>query len=59
MTKTKLSRLQKWTKEAAQQYLDEILLLSKKDMQNLFPGCSLWEEKFLGMTKSFVAHNFK
>ncbi|EPR65035.1 hypothetical protein ADICYQ_5964 [Cyclobacterium qasimii M12-11B] len=54
-----MSRLQKWTKEAAQQYLDEILLLSKKDMQNLFPGCSLWEEKFLGMTKSFVAHNFK
>ena len=59
LTKTKLSRLQKWSEKDARQYLDEILLLSKNDMKELFPLSKLTREKFMGMTKSFVVHNFK
>ncbi len=57
LTKTKLSRLEKWDEKAAQQYLDEIKLLSKDELKNLFPGSKVYEENFLGMTKSFAAHN--
>ena len=59
LTKTKFSRFKKWSKKEAQQYLDEIILLSKKDMKELFPSSKLTKEKFMGMTKSFVVHNFK
>lgn len=59
LTKTKLSRFKKWSHKEAQQYLDEILLLSKKDMIALFPSSKLTKEKFMGMTKSFVVHNFE
>lgn len=59
LTKTKFSRFQRWTREAAQQYLDEIVLLSRKDMIELFPASVIWNEKVFGATKSFVAHNFK
>lgn len=57
LTKTKLSRLHQWRKEIAQQYLDEIRLLSLDEMKMLFPNSTIYKEKFLGMTKSFVAHN--
>ena len=57
LTKTKLSRLHRWRTEKAKQYLKEIRLLSKKEMLKLFPGATLFKEKFLGMNKSFVAHN--
>lgn len=59
LTKTKFSRFKKWSPKEAQQYLDEILLLSKKDMIELFPSSKLTNEKFMGMTKSFVVHNFE
>ena len=59
LTKTKLSRFRKWTDQAAEQYIKEIVLLSKKDIQELFPSSKIWKERFAGMTKSFVAHNFK
>lgn len=57
LTQTKISRMQKWAPKDAQQYLDEIRLISQKEMQKLFPGAKLYKEKFLGMTKSFTAHN--
>ena len=57
LTKTKLSRMQKWEAENARQYLDEILLLDEKGMKKLFPKASLYKEKMLGLTKSFSAHN--
>lgn len=57
LTKTKLSRLHLWREEKAQQYLNEIRLLSLGEMKMLFPNSTIYKEKFLGMTKSFVAHN--
>jgi hypothetical protein len=57
LTKTKLSRLHQWREEKAKQYLDEIRLLSLNEIKILFPKSTIFKEKFLGMTKSFVAHN--
>lgn len=57
LTKTKLSQTRKWDPAAAKQYLEEIRLLTGKEMNKLFPKSTIYKEKFLGMTKSFVAHN--
>ncbi|UZD21725.1 class I SAM-dependent methyltransferase [Algoriphagus halophytocola] len=57
LTKTKVSRLQKWDPAHAQQYLDEIRLLTLQEMKKLFPGSSIYKESWLGMTKSICAHN--
>ncbi|PZX59873.1 methyltransferase family protein [Algoriphagus ratkowskyi] len=57
LTKTKLSRLQKWDAKDAQQYLDEIRLLDQEEMQRLFPNSKMYLEKFMGMIKSISAHN--
>ncbi len=57
LTKTKLSRNQKWDPEYAKQYISEIRLLSSKEMGTLFSN-KLYKEKFLGMSKSIIAHNF-
>ena len=58
LTKTKLSRLKKWDQEFAKQYIEEIRLLSEKEMKILFPKSKIYYEKFFGMNKSFTAHNF-
>ena len=57
LTKTKVSRLQIWDPIHAQQYLDEIRLLDQSEMQKLFPGSKMYQEKFMGMIKSICAHN--
>lgn len=57
LTKTPLSRGRRWQERDASQYLNEIRLLSKKDLKKLFPLASIYQEKFLGMNKSFAAHN--
>jgi predicted SAM-dependent methyltransferase len=57
LTKTKLSRLQKWDPKDAQQYLDEIRLLDLREMQQLFPNSNMYLEKVMGMIKSISAHN--
>lgn len=57
LTKTRLSRLQKWDKNDAKQYLDEILLLDEKAMKTLFSGASIYKERMLGLVKSISAHN--
>jgi ubiquinone/menaquinone biosynthesis C-methylase UbiE len=59
LTKTKLSRNMKWERKAAQQYLDEIRLISGREYRGLFPGGNIWKEKFFCLSKSFIAHNFK
>ncbi len=59
LTKTKLSRMQKWDPSFAEAYLEEIRLLSFGEMKKLFPGANVYFEKFLGMNKSFVFHNMK
>jgi 2-polyprenyl-3-methyl-5-hydroxy-6-metoxy-1,4-benzoquinol methylase len=59
LTKTKISRFQRWEADAAQHYLDEIRLLNKAEMSLLFPNSKLLKEKVLGMTKSLTAHNLR
>jgi hypothetical protein len=39
-------------------YIDEILLPSENKFNFFFPNIKICKEKFLFMTKSFVAHNF-
>ena len=58
LTKTKLSRLKKWDKNFAKQYIKEIRLLNLKEMKELFPNSKIYFEKFLGMNKSFTMYNF-
>lgn len=58
LTKTTLIRGIKRDKEAAEKKVNEIRLLSKKQLKELFPHSLIYEEKFWGMTKSFIAHNF-
>ncbi len=57
LTKTKFSRLKKWSSAEASQYIAEIRLLNAQEMKALFPGASLLKEKVLGLTKSITAHN--
>jgi len=57
LTKTKFSRGKKWEPKFAQQYIDEIRLLSLKEMKGLFPNCKVLKEKFMLGNKSFIVHN--
>ena len=52
-----LKRSGSWA--AARQQVEEIQLLSLSEMSRLFPESTIWEEKLLVFSKSFVAHNFK
>jgi SAM-dependent methyltransferase len=36
--------------------VSSIRLLKRAELQDLFPDAQIWEEKLLGLTKSFVAH---
>jgi hypothetical protein len=38
-----------------QEYADSVNLVTYKQMQNLFPGCTIERERFLGLTKSLIA----
>jgi SAM-dependent methyltransferase len=58
LTKTPLSRGKRWNAKYARQYVDEIRLLNKKEMRELFPKSQLYVEPFFGMAKSFTAYNF-
>jgi len=58
LTKTRLSRGMRWDKEYASQYLAEIELVSFTGLKRLFPHSKIHKETFLGMNKSFTAHNF-
>jgi Methyltransferase domain len=41
--------------ERAARFVDSIRLLTGAEMQDLFPGCRIHRERFLGFTKSWVA----
>jgi predicted SAM-dependent methyltransferase len=58
LTKTKLSRGIRWNHRDAQQYLDEIRLLTLSEMKDLFPEAKIYKEKFFGLTKSVTVYNF-
>ena len=59
LTNTWLSRLQRWEPGFARQYVDEIRLITRDEMTELFPGARLYDELILGLKKSFTAHNFE
>jgi len=40
----------------AVQYVSEIRLLTEKELRSLFPDAKIYKEKFLGLTKSFIAY---
>ena len=42
--------------DAARREVESISLLTERQMQRLFPGALIYKEKFLGLTKSFVAY---
>jgi hypothetical protein len=42
-------------RKAVQAWADHVHLLGKKDFQSLFPDCRIEHERFMGMTKSFIA----
>lgn len=44
-------------RETAQNLVDEVRLLTLNEMRAMFPDSVIWKEKFLGLTKSIVAHN--
>jgi hypothetical protein len=43
------------SREAAFKYVNELRLLSEQEMRDLFPDCEILKEKFLGLTKSYIA----
>ena len=43
------------TREEAKQFLSEIRLLSKSEIELLFPDCDIVRERVVGLTKSFIA----
>ncbi len=59
LTKTKLSRMQKWKPDFAKSYLEEIRLLSFREMKLLFPKARIYKEKIMGLNKSFIFHTLK
>lgn len=45
-------------KQKATEQVNEIRLLTRKEMQSLCPSAKIYEEKFFGLNKSFVAYKF-
>lgn len=43
------------TKQEVEDQLQELRLLTYKEMRELFPDCRILRERFLGMTKSYIA----
>lgn len=46
-------------KDMARQLVREVRLLSKSELQTLFPGSRLWGERFFGVVKSWVASTLR
>ena len=42
------------TPEASEALINSIRLLSRSELQELFPGCKIKSERFMGLAKSFV-----
>ena len=47
--------LERPTKKKIEETVNEIRLLRRREMEELFQGCEILNEKFLGMTKSYIA----
>ena len=59
LTSTTLSLGQKWKPEDAKATMEEIRLLSKKEFRSLFSESTLYTERLLFFSKSFILHNFR
>lgn len=57
-TKTSLINGVQYNEEYARNILNEIRLLSKKELLQFFPTSHLYTEYFLGLQKSFIAYSF-
>ncbi len=44
-------------RQEALQAVNEIRLLTEKELKQLFPGAKIYREKLLGLTKSFIVYN--
>lgn len=44
------------SREEAAALVKEIRLMRKSELQELFPNASIYEEKFMGLTKSFIVY---
>ena len=42
-------------REDCEHFVDEVRLLTKRDLHRLFPEAEIWHERVLGMSKSFMA----
>ena len=43
------------SREQVKDFQAHLRLLNYSEMQRLFPDCTIWRERFLGMTKSYIA----
>jgi ubiquinone/menaquinone biosynthesis C-methylase UbiE len=44
------------SRQRAVEYVNEIRLLTEKELKSLFSGAQIYKEKFLGLTKSLIAY---
>ncbi len=44
------------SKKTVEEFLSELRLLTHGEMRELFPDCTIFKEKWMGMTKSYVAY---
>ncbi|TAF52156.1 MAG: class I SAM-dependent methyltransferase [Sphingobacteriia bacterium] len=44
--------------DSAKKQVDEVRLMTQAELANCFPGCRFYAEKWGGMNKSWIAHNF-
>jgi 2-polyprenyl-3-methyl-5-hydroxy-6-metoxy-1,4-benzoquinol methylase len=57
LTRTRLSRGTRMTPDDAAAMIDEIRLLSGREFRRLFPTSRMYEERLMGLTKSFTAYS--
>ena len=59
ITNFSLGHHKKYTsKEIARSRVDEVRLLTIKEMKKLFPHSNIYREKFFGLNKSIIAYKF-
>ncbi|HWA33083.1 MAG TPA: class I SAM-dependent methyltransferase [Cyclobacteriaceae bacterium] len=58
-TRTHLINGVKYDRDYAESVVEEIKLLSRAEMEKLFPQGEVYVETFIGLPKSFVLHSFK
>ncbi|HEV8515442.1 MAG TPA: class I SAM-dependent methyltransferase [Cyclobacteriaceae bacterium] len=57
-TKTSIINGVKYSREYAENIIEEIRLLSRKEIQGFFPNGDLEVERFMGLAKSFMLYKF-